>query len=259
MTPDTANFSSTKPGQGSPATGFNSGLVACKSLFGDDGHGSCEFTGPLLADVCNQGQLILDNVDIDINLWPSKDEFQLILDPRTINCKLTIEEIYLNVCKVQVNKYCMSGHMAGLEISKGKYPLQKTVMLTKILPKGSFGETFEDIFQGLVPSKMVIGMVDAEAYSGNFQKNPLKYEPFDIESLGFYVNGEPTPKCPYWFNINNNQFLEGLQSLYKVTGKSWEDTDIGITRQMWKEGLALIAFDVDPTTATDFCYLGIPK
>ena len=28
---------------------------------------------------------------------------------------------------------------------------------------------------------------------------------------------------------------------------------------MWKEGLALIAFDVDPTTATDFHYLGIPK
>ena len=28
---------------------------------------------------------------------------------------------------------------------------------------------------------------------------------------------------------------------------------------MWKEGLALIAIHVDPTTATDFCYLGIPK
>ena len=64
--------------------------------------------------------------------------------------------------------------MAGLEISKGKYPLQKTVMLTKILPKESFGETFEDIFQGLVPSKMVIGMVDAEAYSGSFQKKSIK-------------------------------------------------------------------------------------
>ena len=47
-------------------------------------------------------------------------------------------------------------------------------MLTKILPKGSFGETFEDIFQGLVPSKMVIGMVDAEAYSGSFKKKSIK-------------------------------------------------------------------------------------
>ena len=94
MTPDTANFNSTKPGQGNATTGFNSGLIACKELFGDDGHGSCEFTGPLLADICNQGTLILDNVGIDINLWPSKDEFHLILDPNTINCKLTIEETY---------------------------------------------------------------------------------------------------------------------------------------------------------------------
>ena len=259
MTPDTVNFNSTKAGQGNATIGFNTGLVAHKELFGDDGQSSCEFTGPLLADICNQGRLILDNVDIDINLWPSKDEFHLILDPNTINCKLTTEEIYLNVCKIQINKYCMSGHMSGLEISKGKYPLQKTVMVTKILPKRSFGETFEDIFQGLVPSKMIIGMVDAEAYSGHFQKNPLQFKPIDIESIGFYVNGEPTPKCPYRFNIENNQFIEGLQSLYKVTGKNWEDTDIGITRKMWKEGMALVAFDIDPTTATDFRYLGIPK
>ena len=75
MTPDTGNFNSTKPGQDIVATGFNSGPIACKDLFGDDGHSSCEFTGPLLADICNQGRLILDNVDVDINLWLCKDEF----------------------------------------------------------------------------------------------------------------------------------------------------------------------------------------
>ena len=58
------------------------------------------------------------------------------------------------------------------------------------------------------------------------------------------------PKKPLRFNIDNNQFIEGLQSLYKVTGKSWEDTDIGITYSQWKEGSALIGFEVDPTTAT---------
>ena len=66
------------------------------------------------------------------------------------------------------------------------------------------------------------------------------------------------PKRPFQFIITNNQFAEGLQSLYKVTGKSWEDTDLGVIHDQWKEGLALIGFDVDPTTATDFQYLGIP-
>ena len=72
----------------------------------------------------------------------------------------------------------MSGHKAGLEISKGKYPMQKSVILTKILPKGSFDEPFEDIFQGLVPTKMVIGMVDPEAYSGNSQKKSFTISTF---------------------------------------------------------------------------------
>ena len=60
----------------------------------------------------------------------------------------------------------------------------------------------------MVPSKLIIGMVDAEAYSGHFQKNLLQFKPFNIESVGFYVNGEPTPKCPYQFNIDKNQFIE---------------------------------------------------
>ena len=259
MTPDTGNFNSTKPGESDTVLGVNSGLLSRKKLFGPDGHGICEFSGPLLADICNQGRLILDNVDIDINLWPTKDEFHILTSPENLKCKLTIEDIYLNICKVQVNKYCMSGHAAGLEIAKSKYPLQKTVMITKVTPKGSFGEPFEDIFQGLVPSKMIVGMIDAEAYSGHFHKNPLQFQPYDTESLGFYVNGEPTPKAPFRYNIENNQFLDALMSLYKITGKNWEDTDIGISRSMWKEGLALTAFDVDPTTSTDFHYLGIHK
>ena len=92
----------------------------------------------------------------------------------------------MDVCKVQVNKYCMSGHKAGLEISNGMYPLQKTVIIAKELAGGSRGQSWEDIFQGYVPSKMVIGMVDSNAFSGDFVKNPLRFQHFDIDSLGFY-------------------------------------------------------------------------
>ena len=52
-TPDTASFNSTKLGDSDATLGVNSGCVARQNLFGTDGHGSCEFTGPLLADICN--------------------------------------------------------------------------------------------------------------------------------------------------------------------------------------------------------------
>ena len=257
MSPDNANFDSVKPGDTAGGTlAVNSGLLSRKALFGGDGKGSCDFKGVLLADICSQGRLILDGVDVGITLWPTKNEFKLMSNVR---CKLIIENIYLDVCKVQVNKYCMSGHKAALEIANGMYPLQKTVIIAKELSAGSRGQSWEDIFQGYVPSKMVIGMVDSSAFSGDFSKNPLQFQHFDIDSLGFTVNGEPTPKEAFQYDMEKKLFVDAFQSLSEITGKAWEDTENGITKEMWKEGLALAAFDCDPTTANDFCYLGLPK
>ena len=66
MSPDTANFDSVKPGDTSD--GVNSGLIARRIFFGNDGKGSGDFKGVLLADICNQGRLILDGVDVGITL-----------------------------------------------------------------------------------------------------------------------------------------------------------------------------------------------
>ena len=154
MTPDTANFDSVKPGDTAGGTlAINSGLLSRKALFGADDKGNCDFKGVLLADICNEGRLILGGVDVGITFWPTKNEFKLMSNVR---CTLIIENIYLDVCKVQVNKYCMSGHKAALEIANGMYPLQKTVIIPKELSEGSRGQSWEDIFQGYVPSKMVI-------------------------------------------------------------------------------------------------------
>ena len=257
MSPDTANFDSVKPGDTAGGTlSVNAGLLARKKLFGGDGQGNCDFKGVLLADICNQARLILDGVDVGITLWPNKNAFKIMSN---VACKLVIENIYLDVCKVQVNKYCMSGHKAALEVSNGMYPLQKTIIITKELLGGSRGQSWDDIFQGYVPSKMVIGMVDSNAFNGDFAKNPLRFQHFDIDSLGFTVNGEATPKQPFEYDMDNDLFVDAFQSLSEITGKAWEDTDNGITKEMWKDGLALTAFDCDPTTANDFRYLGLPK
>ena len=34
-----------------------------------------------MADICNQDRLLLPGVDIDIKLWPTRDEFRLITHP----------------------------------------------------------------------------------------------------------------------------------------------------------------------------------
>ena len=42
----------------------------------------------------------------------------------------------------------MMGHAAGLEITKGKYPMQRTDIRTFNISENSYGTTLEDIWQG---------------------------------------------------------------------------------------------------------------
>ena len=51
----------------------------------------------------------------------------------------------------------------------------------------------------------------------------------------------------------------GLLSLYRVSGKLGENTDIGINRENYRMGYSLFGFDVDPTSSADFSYIGKPK
>ena len=80
----------------------------------------------------------------------------------------------------------------------------------------------------------------------------MKFGRYGLASAGFYVDGIPTPKRPVKLDIANNKYVDGLLSLYRVTDKLWNNTDLGITRQTYKDGLTLIGFDVDPTSSSDF-------
>jgi hypothetical protein len=218
-----------------------------------------EFIGPLLADVCNQDRLILNGVDIDIKLWPNKDPFRLTTFPDGTEAYILLEEVKLNVCKVTVSSAAVLGIEDNLQHTPALYPLSRTDVRTFNIGKGSYGDVIEDMFQGEVPSRLVVGMVDAEAYAGDYQKNPFRFKPFNLASIGFYVDGEPTPRPPYQFDMKDCDYVEGLQSLYRIAGKLNENTDLGITRDTYRQGYALIGFEVDPTASAHFDYLGKPK
>ena len=138
--------------------------------------------------------------------------------------------------------------------------MPRTDIRTFNIAEGNFGMNIEDIWQGEVPTRLVVGFVKSQAYNGDYHLNPFHFEHFDVSDIGFFVNGEATPPHPaYKLDIENGIYLQGLNSLYKITGKTMENSDIGITREMYQQGYTLIGFDVDPTTSPDFRYVGKPR
>ena len=253
FTGDSGDFTQINPD--SPP--YNHGLKIWHKWFKD--FVTVEFVGPLMADICNQDRLILPGVDVDIKLWPTHDEFRLITHPVGLRCKLLIDEIYLNVCKVNVSPEVMMGHNAALEIADSIYPFARTDIHTFNIAEGNFGMNIEDIWQGEVSTRLVVGFVKSQAYNWDYHLNPFHFEHFDVSDIGFFVNGEATPRPAYKLDIENGIYLQGLNSLYKITGKTMENSDIGITRETYQQGYTLIGFDVDPTTSPDFRYVGKPR
>ena len=238
----------------------NEGLKTRCEWFGlTNRNKSVQFIGPINADICNQNRLILNEVSVDLKLWPAKDAFRLICSENIPEAKLIIEEIFLRVCKVSVSPEVRLGHAAALQLAPARYPFNKVEIRPLAAEKGNSVINFSNIFEGQIPTKMVVGMVSQSNYIGNFNTNPLDFQHFNIQSIGLEIGNEKIPSEPYMFNFEDNEYLDGLLSLYKVSDKLWENGDIGLTTDLYKNGLTLIGFNIDPTASPNLDYMGVPR
>ena len=51
-------------------------------------------------------------------------------------------------------------------------------------------------------------MVDNVSFTRRYDKNPLNFKHFDINSIGIFVNGESLPAQPIKCNFNQDHFLD---------------------------------------------------
>jgi hypothetical protein len=53
-----------------------------------------------------------------------------------------------------------------------------------------------NIFQGALPNRIMIGMVNTDAFNGTYTKNPFNFKNYDITTMGLTVSGENLPGKP---------------------------------------------------------------
>ena len=84
------------------------------------------------------------------------------------------------------------------------YEHEKTIMKSfNVSGDGKYSYQLNDIFQGEVPHKLVLGMVDAEAFNGNVTKNPYNFEHCNISEVCAEVDGIPISTKRYTPNFGN--------------------------------------------------------
>ncbi len=86
-----------------------------------------------------------------------------------------------------------------------------------------------NIFQGALPNRIVIGMVDADAFNGTY-KNPFNFKNYDITIMALTVNEENLPGKPLQLKFGaDSNCISAFQTQYAGTHKIFENQGNGIT------------------------------
>ena len=71
-----------------------------------------------------------------------------------------------------------------------KYPIQRVVSKAFTVPTRYRDVTSERLFSGTLPTRVIIGCVDNDAFNGNKAKNPFNFKNFDLTELSVYLDGQ---------------------------------------------------------------------
>ena len=124
-----------------------------------------------------------------------------------LDFRIEIEEMYLNICKVQVNPGVIYGHNEILKSTNAKYPFTNTDVKLLAIPAGNTSFSFDQLFNTLRPNKVVIGFVSGKAVSGDNKLNPFNFKHYDLSEISLLVDGIPVGGNAMKMNFNPSSVL----------------------------------------------------
>ena len=224
------------------ANGVNTGFRK-RSALANEGN-IVEMLGCIHSDLFFQDRFLPNDVNIKIRLVRNKDAFCLMSSVQGAAFKVRILECKLYIRKVKLSPSVFLAHAKALEAGNVKFPIRRGVCKTFTIPRGNLDATQECLFSGQLPTRLVIGCVDNDAFNGSYTKNPFNFKHMQLSQLKVYLDGQQQSVKPLELNFANNQFINAYASLFMGTGKWMRDEGNQITREDFPGGYALYAFDL---------------
>ena len=178
-----------------------------------------DMIGKIHSDLFFQDKYMLNDVGVRIRLNRNKDSFCL-MGAADATFKVKILDCKLSVRKVKISPSVFIAHNKALEGGNAKYPIQRAVCKTYTIPTGNLDHTQENLFTEQLPTRIVVGCVDNDAFNGRFSKNPFNFKHFDSHSterlFGRSTTLAHTYRAQFQYKQLHNSILEPVCWDWKI-------------------------------------------
>lgn len=213
-----------------------------------------ELIGRLHLDMFNTTKYLLNAVDFLLTFELNRPEFYLMKQSNANISELKILDATLYMEHVKLNPEVSLSHEKLLESKMAMYNYKRVDVRNFLIADKSSSFALDNVYNGTLPELMIIGFVDTEAYNGNVTKNPYNFQHFNLSDFTASVNGyEITPRNLV-FNFENKKNPHSQRAyfqFFKQLNFHRFDRSNQVTRELYNNGLFLLAYDLTPDRGVD--------
>jgi hypothetical protein len=151
------------------------------------GKGSVDLFTKVYSDIFNTDRYLINNVDINIKFIRNSDQFCLMAtENRNFNIKINNAILYVR--KAKISPSILLAHNMALEKATAKYPINRVIVNTYTISNNVQNFTSPNLTNSILPNRVVVGMVENEAFNGSYRKNPYNFQHFNLRNIALTLD-----------------------------------------------------------------------
>lgn len=206
---------------------------------------------PIRAPMFQQEKFLIDGVPITLRLKCAPASFGVVAKD---NVKVSTEfsQLSLFIRRVKLFPQVQMAITGSLAKQPASYYFQRNEMKSFLLTSGFAATSIDNVYNGQLPQKVILGLVSDKAFAGAVSKNPFNFENVKVNDLSLVVNGMKIPSSSYKPDFTNDLFMREYFNIFRSLNREYSVPNININYQDFKSKYPLYVFDLtDDGTLTN--------
>ena len=207
----------------------------------------CVYVIDLQTPLFQMDKAFLSEVDIRVVLIKNNQPSFYMMHQETGNVDFQIKEAYLSVEKVTFFPDIamkIENELKARQLLT--YVLDDPRIMTISIPRGETNFIKDYLTVGHLPKRIVLAMVDTDAFNGHPEKNCFRFQHFNVATILLTKNGLEYPTPALVTDFDKGDYFESYRHLFESLQAAKSPLIPDITLKDFEKGAFITSWDMSP-------------